>query len=70
VAFLNLFEAFTTSSDKRQVLQMADAFSYNVKGFKPTWRDLIELFGLLDHAVMTTSSLVQVEEERRRAVSV
>jgi len=26
VAFLNLFAAFTTTSDKRQVLQMADAF--------------------------------------------
>jgi len=33
-----------------------DTFSYNVKSFKRMWRDLIELFGLLDHAVMTTSS--------------
>jgi len=40
VAFLNLFAAFGTTSDKRQVLQMADDFSYNSRGFKPTWRDL------------------------------
>jgi len=56
MAFLNLFAAFSTTSDKRQVLQMADAFSYNVRGFKPTWRDLVELFALLNHTVMTMSS--------------
>jgi hypothetical protein len=55
VAFLNLFAAFSTMSDKRQVLQMADDFSYNVRGFKSTWRDLVELFSLLDHTVMATS---------------
>jgi len=54
VAFLNLFAAFSTTSDKRQVLQMADDFPYNVPGFEPTCRDLVELFGLLDHTVMTT----------------
>jgi len=36
VVFLNLFAAFTTTSDKRKVLQMADAFSYNGRGFKTT----------------------------------
>jgi hypothetical protein len=35
---------------------MADDFSYNVRGFKATWRDLVEFSGLLDHTVMTTSS--------------
>jgi len=54
LAFLNLFAAFSTTSDKRQVLQMADDFPYNVPGFEPTCRDLVELFGLLDHTVMTT----------------
>ena len=29
---------------------MADSFS-----FKPTWRELVELFGLLEHAVVTTA---------------
>jgi len=29
---------------------------YNVQGFTLTWRDLVELFELLDHTVMTTSS--------------
>jgi len=56
VVFLNLFAAFSTTSHKRQILQMADNFSYKVRGFKPTWRDLVELFELLDHTVMTTSS--------------
>ena len=56
MAFLNLFAALSTTSDKRQVLQMADDFLYNVRGFQPTWRDLVELFSLLDHTVMTTSS--------------
>jgi len=56
VAFLNLFAAFSTTSDKRQVLQMADDFSYNLRSFKPMWRDLVELFGLLDKTIMTTSS--------------
>jgi len=60
VAFLNLFAAFSTTSDKRQVLQMADAFSYNVRGFEPTWRDLMELFGLLDHTVMTTARHIYI----------
>jgi len=36
-AFLNLFAAFSTTSDKRKVLQMTDNFSYNVRGFKATW---------------------------------
>jgi hypothetical protein len=45
-----------TTSDKRKVLQMADAFSYNVRGFKATWRDLMELFEILDHTAMTTTS--------------
>ena len=35
---------FSTTSDKHQVLQMADVFSYKVKGYKPKWRDLVELF--------------------------
>jgi len=35
---------------------MADDFSYNVRSFMPTWRDLVELLGLLDHTLMTTSS--------------
>jgi len=35
---------------------MADAFSYNVRGFKATWRDLMELFEILDHIAMTTGS--------------
>jgi len=39
VAFLKFFAAYSTTSDKRKVLQMADAFSYNVQGFKATWRD-------------------------------
>jgi len=52
----NFFAAFSTTSDKRKVLQMADDFSYNVRGFKATWRDLVEFSGLLDHTVMTTSS--------------
>jgi hypothetical protein len=56
VVFLNLFAAFSTTSDKRKVLQMADAFSYNVHGFKATWRDLMELFEILDHTAMTTAS--------------
>ena len=54
--FLNLFAAFSTTSDKGQVLQMTDTFSYNLRGFKPTWRDLVDLFALLDYTVMTTSS--------------
>ena len=48
MAFLNLFAAFSTTSDKRQVLQMAEALSYNVRGFKPTWQDLVEMFALLE----------------------
>jgi hypothetical protein len=28
VAFLNLFSAFSTTSNKRKILQMVDAFSY------------------------------------------
>jgi len=56
VAFLNLFAAFSTTCDKRKVLQIADAFSYNVRGFKPTWRDLMEPFEILDHTAMTTAS--------------
>jgi len=35
---------------------MADDFSYNLCSFKQTWRDLVELFGLLDKTIMTTSS--------------
>jgi len=35
---------------------MADAFLYNVRGFKATWRDLMELFEILDHTAMTTAS--------------
>jgi len=35
---------------------MADAFSYNVRGFKATSRDLMELFEILDHTAMTTTS--------------
>jgi hypothetical protein len=54
VAFLNLFAAYSTNSDKRKVLQMEDEFSYNVRGFKVTWRDLVEFFSLLDHTIMTT----------------
>jgi hypothetical protein len=54
VAFLNVFAAFSTTSDKQQVLQMAADFSYNVRGFKLTRRDHVKLFGLLDHTVMTT----------------
>eukprot|EP00277_Geminigera_cryophila_P007273 CAMPEP_0179422160 /NCGR_PEP_ID=MMETSP0799-20121207/10256_1 /TAXON_ID=46947 /ORGANISM="Geminigera cryophila, Strain CCMP2564" /LENGTH=109 /DNA_ID=CAMNT_0021196225 /DNA_START=22 /DNA_END=347 /DNA_ORIENTATION=+ len=53
VAFLNLFAAYSTTSDKHKVLQMVDAFSYNVRGFKATWRDLMELFEILDHTAMT-----------------
>jgi hypothetical protein len=34
VAILNLFAAFSTTSDKRKVLQMADAFSYIMRRFK------------------------------------
>ena len=56
VAFLNLFAAYSTTSDKRKVLQMADEFSYNVRSFKATWRDLVEFSSLLDHTVMTTSA--------------
>ena len=56
VAFLNLFAAFSNTSDKCKVLQMADEFSYNVRGFKATWRDLVKFFSLLDHTVMTTST--------------
>jgi len=56
MAFLNLFAAYSTMSDKRKDLQMADAFSYNVRGFKATWRDLMELFEILDHTAMTTAS--------------
>jgi len=56
MAFLNLFAAFSATYHKRKVLQMADDFSYNVRGFKATWRDLMEFFGILDHTVMTTSS--------------
>jgi len=39
VASLNFFAAYSTASDKRKVLQMVDAFSYNVWGFQATWRD-------------------------------
>jgi len=39
VVFLNVFATYSTMSDKRKVLQMVDAFSYNVRGFKATWRD-------------------------------
>jgi len=56
VTFLNLFAAYSTTPDKRKFLQMADAFSYNVRGFKATWCDLMELFEILDHTVMTTVS--------------
>jgi len=42
------FEAFSTASDKHQVLQMADVFSYNVKDFKPLWRDLVGLLKEVD----------------------
>jgi len=44
VDFLNLFAAFSTTSDKRKVLQMDYKFSYNVRGFKATWRNLVEFF--------------------------
>ena len=56
VTFLNLFAAYSTTPDKRKFLQMADAFSYNVRGFKATWCDLMELFEILDHAAMATAS--------------
>jgi len=56
VVFLNLFAAFSTTSDKRKVLQMADAFSYNGRGFKATWNDLMQFFEILDHTAMTTAS--------------
>jgi len=56
VVFLNLFAAYSTKSDKRKVLQMEDVFAYNVRGFKDTWRDLMELFKILDHTTMTTAS--------------
>ena len=56
VAFLNIFAAYSTTSDKRKILQIADEFSYNVRGFKATWRDLVEFSSLLDHTVMTTSA--------------
>jgi len=49
VAFLSLFAAYSTTSDKRKVLQMADACSYSVWGYKTTWRDLMEFFEILDH---------------------
>jgi len=39
VSFPNFFAAYSTTSDKRKVLQMADAFSCNVRGFKATWCD-------------------------------
>jgi len=39
VVLLNFFAAYNTTSDKRKFLQMVDAFSYNVRGFKATWRD-------------------------------
>jgi len=35
---------------------MADDFSYNVRVFKATWNDLVELCSLLAHTVMTTST--------------
>ena len=35
---------------------MADAFSYNVRGLKATWHDLMELFEILYHTAMTTAS--------------
>jgi len=38
VAFLNFFATYSTTSDKRKFLQMADAFSC-VRGFKAMWRD-------------------------------
>jgi len=39
VVFLNFFAAYSTTSNKRKFLQMADAFSCNVRGFKTMWRD-------------------------------
>jgi len=39
VAFLNFFAAYSTMSDKRKFLQMPEAFSCNVRGFKAMWRD-------------------------------
>jgi len=56
VAFLNLFAAYSITSDKRKVLQMADEFSYNVRSFKVTFCDLVEFFSFLDHTVMPTSA--------------
>ena len=35
---------------------MADAFSYNVRGLKATWHDLMELFEILYHTALTTAS--------------
>jgi len=56
VTFLNLFAVFITTSNKHKVLQMVHEFLYNVRDFKVTWCDLVELFSLLDHTVMTTST--------------
>ena len=42
------FEAFSTASDKHQVLQTSDVFSYNARVFKQTWRDLVWLFKEVD----------------------
>ena len=39
VSFLNFLAAYSTTSDKRKVLQMSDDFSYNVQGSKATWHD-------------------------------
>ena len=33
VAFLNFFAVYSTTSDQRNFLQMADAFSCNMRGF-------------------------------------
>jgi len=66
VAFLNLFAAYITMSDKRKVLQMTDAFLYNVRGFKTTWRDHMELFEILDHTTMTTSSHLYIHHRSEK----
>jgi len=60
VVFLNLLVTSSTTYDKRKVLQMVDAFSYNVRGFKATWRDLMELFEILDHTAMITVSHLHI----------
>ena len=41
-------QAFFTATDELPVLQTAHVFSYNMRGFKPTWRHFVYLLKDVD----------------------